>query len=447
MPETSGSPVLSALNEYAPVEPSGNGTEADPYIIADANGLGGVWYRLTSHWLLTNDVDLTGIRWSSAIVPFFTGVFDGNGHSVCNADVNTPGGNSVALFGCLAMGGQIKDLAVENVSIRGRDFVGGIVGYNYEGIISGSYSTGSVNGVDFVGGLVGNNRDGGSLSNCHSNSSSSGASYVGGLVGQNYDGTISNCKSTGTVSGDENYVGGLVGGNLGTIMDSCSTVLVSGAYRVGGLVGDNDLGSVRNCYATGSVRGEDYIGGLIGYNYNDLNGIINDSYSTGSVEGDDYVGGLVGYNYDHTVSRCYSTGSVSGDDYVGGLVGKNYYGFVSWSFWDRNTSNCATSSGGTRKTTVEMKTENTFTSAGWDFVDIWAICEGTNYPRFVWQIPQADWICPDGVSFEDLDVLAGRWATTDCASQNDCDGTDMTGDGRVDFADYARFAQLWIEGQ
>jgi hypothetical protein len=69
-----------------------------------------------------------------------------------------------------------------------------------------------------------------------------------------------------------------------------------------------------------------------------------------------------------------------------------------------------------------MKTLSTFTSAGWDFVgetangteDIWTICEGVNYPKFVWQnqppIAEAGsdqtvyaWI--DGIAEVDLDSL------------------------------------------
>jgi hypothetical protein len=32
-----------------------------------------------------------------------------------------------------------------------------------------------------------------------------------------------------------------------------------------------------------------------------------------------------------------------------------------------------------------MQTKSTFTNAGWDFVNIWTIREGVDYPRFIWQ--------------------------------------------------------------
>jgi hypothetical protein len=136
---------------------------------------------------------------------------------------------------------------------------------------------------------------------------------------------------------------------------------------------------------------------------------ITNCYSTGSVSGYNYVGGLVGYNYYGSITGCYSTGLVEGSSYVSGLVGSYSYGSITACFWDVNTSGWTTSAGGVGKTTAQMKTKSTFTGAGWDFVNVWDICEGTNYPRFVWQIPSADWICPDGVGFEDFSYLADGW--------------------------------------
>ena len=99
-----------------------------------------------------------------------------------------------------------------------------------------------------------------------------------------------------------------------------------------------------------------------------------------NVVGDNIVGGLVGHNKG-TVSNSYSTGSVSGSSDVGGLVGLNE-GTVSNSFWDTQTSGRATSDGGTGETTALMKTQSTFTNAGWDFVNVWSISSSYNngYP-------------------------------------------------------------------
>ncbi len=160
---------------------------------------------------------------------------------------------------------------------------------------------------------------------------------------------------------------------------------VTGSSYVGGLVGYNFSSTVENSYSTGSVSGSSFVGGLAGVNYS---GTITNSYNTGAVSGSsNYVGGLVGYNYSATITNCYSTGAVSGSSYVGGLVGRNVSSTVSNSFWDTQTSGQSGSAGGMDKTTAEMQTQSTYTSAGWDFTNTWRIDAGLNsgYPYLSWQ--------------------------------------------------------------
>jgi len=150
-----------------------------------------------------------------------------------------------------------------------------------------------------------------------------GAGRVGGLVGRN-DGTITESYATGNVSSesDSGAAGGLVGGNTGgNVTESYATGSVSG-NRAGGLVGSNDGGNVTESYATGSVSGDLRVGGLVGSNNN--GGTVERSYANGSVNGAGSVGGLVGQNTNRdTVTDSYATGDVSGAERVGGLVGNN----------------------------------------------------------------------------------------------------------------------------
>ena len=83
---------------------------------------------------------------------------------------------------------------------------------------------------------------------------------------------------------------------------------------------------------------------------------------------------------------------------------------------------------------------------GFDFVNTWAICEGTNYPRLIWQIPAADLVCSDGVNFVDYSFFAQRWLNTNCAANNDCDGTDFDSSGTVDIDDLKVFCGYWLQG-
>jgi len=310
----------------------GNGSEGSPFEIntpAQMDEIGQHVEDWSSYFILTADIDLSGYTGTefhiigSNVSPFFTGSFDGNGHTISNFTYTPTGGQFIGLFRFVD-GGEIKNL----------------------GLINTDVDTG-------------------------------GGGNVGGLMGRN-SGTISNCYASGSVTGDLN-VGGLVGGNGGAVSNCYAAGSVTGRHNVGGLVGHN-YGAVSNCYATGKVMETGAGGGLVGMNA----GTVSNCYATGSVTGGPGgdIGGLVGMNFSYgTVSNCYATGSVSGTTYgnAGGLVGTNY-STVTVSFWDIDTSGQTTSNGGTGKTTAKMQTQSTFTDHGWDFVNIWGIDEGLSYP-------------------------------------------------------------------
>jgi len=287
---------------------------------------------------LKDDLDLAAEP--NFYIPYLAGEFDGNGHKISNLSFNFDFVALVGLFGYLAPGGKVTQVGAENVNITGEDNVGGLVGWNQDGTVSDSYSTGSVTGGDECRGF-------------------------GGLVGYIWDGNVSNSYSSGTVAGRE---------------------------LVGGLVGLNRGGTVSNSYATGSVTGGEYVGGLMGGNV----GTVSNSYSTSNVTGDEFVGGLVGWNTypGSTVSNSYSTGSVTGTSYAGGLVGTND-GNVTNSFWDMETSGQSASDGGTGKTTAEMQDIGIFSVAGWYIIAVdhgstnttytWNIVDTVTYPFLSWQ--------------------------------------------------------------
>jgi hypothetical protein len=366
----------------------------------------------------------------------FVGSFNGQGYVIRDLFIDRFDESRVGLFGVVAEGGVIENIGVVNGNVTGCDDVSALVGKN-EGTVSNSYSTCRVIGNDNVGGLAGDNsgnvsncfctgrvtggwsvgglvghnggtvsdsyctgivtgarsvgglvgQNGGTASNCFSSGSVTGNNYVGGLVGQNA-GTARNCSSTGSVTGN-NYIGGLMGTNEGTVGDSYSTGGATGNTRVGGLVGQNS-NAVSNSYATGRVTGNDCVGGLMGTN----EGTVGDSYSTSRATGNTRVGGLVGQN-SNAVSNSYATGRATGNKHVGGLVGRNS-GTVSNCFWDTQTSGQPTSSGGTGKTTVQMKDITTFSGAGWNVVAVassgtrntdytWNVVDDVTYPFLSWQ--------------------------------------------------------------
>jgi hypothetical protein len=151
----------------------------------------------------------------------------------------------------------------------------------------------------------------------------SGAYAVGGLIGDGWYGSVSNCSFIGSVIGTWRCVGGLMGSNwYGSVSNCYSASSVSGFENVGGLVGNHWNGSVSNCSFTGSVIGNyRSIGGLAGFS---KEGNVSNCYSAGFVSGYEEVGGLIGRREHGSVSNCSFTGSISGEDNVGGLVGTNW---------------------------------------------------------------------------------------------------------------------------
>jgi hypothetical protein len=477
-------PVLSIFYGYIPLELFGSGTEEDPYIIADANDLGTIWYRPAAYYVLANDIDLMGIQWSIAVAPVFIGVLDGKGFSINNLVIS--GVDFLGLFGTVYLNSQIKNLGLENSTVNGTGNYVGVLAGNNCGNISSCYSTGMVRGDRGVGGMVGGNYNG-NIYNCYSTNDVNGTYIIGGLVGNNIGGTIISCSVSGTISAIEGAAGGLVGGCIeGSLISSCWTEgnvsiveATLGSGSAGGLVGycrDTEISncfsfsdvsseetagglvgtivqnsSISMCYAIGNVSGMLLMaGGLVGYNNS---GTILNSYASGVVSGWN-AGGLVGVHEYGSMLHCYATGRVSGNEYVGGLVGYHHNSFYTKCFWDSDINPDMNGIGNTTDTnvigttTAEMQTRGTFTNAGWDFVgevingpnDVWDICEGTNYPKLSWQIPLAgDFVCPDGVEMHDLAVLCEEWLCEELSADVWPEG----GDGIANFFDWAVFANQW----
>jgi hypothetical protein len=231
-----------------------------------------------------------------------------------------------------------------------------------------------------------------------------------GLFGYIFGGSVKNLGIEDCSVSGYYYLGCLAGyNNGGNISDCHSTGSVSGvssSFSVGGLVGYNS-GTISDCYSTGSVSGvsdASYIGGLVGIN----NSNISNCYSAGAVSGYWRVGGLAGYNNYGSISNCYSMGAVSGSSVVGGLVGFQDGGSIVSSFWDVNTSGQPTSAGGIGMTSAQMKRTSTF--GNWDFIETWGIIENQTYPYL---------------------GLTG----------------DLNHDKKVDFKDFAIFADNWLAGE
>lgn len=374
----------------------GDGTAAKPYQVSSPAD----WQTLMTtpgdwgkHFVLTADIDLDGEQTpvGNNATPF-VGKFDGGGYTIRNTDIDLPDSDYVGLFGRIGAAGQVKNLKLIEVQVHGKRYTGGLCGANF-GQITDCSVTGVVYGGDwYVGGLCGLN-NGGILSRSYAAVRIYSESlYVGGLCGGNYQGTITSCYSSSDVVGGGNNVGGLCGYNFssGQIHDSYATGPVDGrGNNVGGLCGGNSSGTISRCHASGMVIGVSSVGGLVGYNFS--SGNIYQCYALGTVSGSgNSIGGLCGSAAVGTISQCYAAGLVTGTPSAKGFCGYNT-GTVSDCFWDMETTGKSASAGGSGvvgKTTAQMQTLETFTSAGWDFTDDggdsadWQMA-GNRYPRLI----------------------------------------------------------------
>lgn len=152
----------------------------------------------------------------------FAGSFDGMGHTISDLTINRPTQDWAGLFAEIGGSGSVRNVGLLGGSITGKDYVGGLTGWNY-GSVSNVYTTGSVSGAGF---------------------------YAGGLVGVNY-GSISNVYGAGNASGY--YVGGVLAMNYGSLNNAYATGSVGGNFK-GELVGYNYTGTVSNSYWNSSVN-------------------------------------------------------------------------------------------------------------------------------------------------------------------------------------------------
>ena len=230
--------------------PAGVGTAGDPYRIGTAEELkwfaglvngtltDGTQQNSAACAVLTADIDLNGSA-ENKFTPigisghYYTGTFDGMGYEIKGLyiDSNKNETKYVGLFGCIGVGGILRNISVSYSGYLStmdyNNYVGGICGYSDYCVISECFNGGEVSGVD----------------------------NTGGICGYNFYGKIVNCHNKGNVSSDYTYgdVGGICGYNFGSGRISCcySTGEITGsrdAAGVGGVCGSNDSGDIENCY-------------------------------------------------------------------------------------------------------------------------------------------------------------------------------------------------------
>ena len=180
----------------------------------------------------------------------------------------------------------------------------------------------------WVGGIAGKTWVQITIKDCFNTGEIIGEDYVGGIVGESYNGVI-NCYNTGNVSGSGYCTGGIVGRG-GNVINCYNSGMISGTDNVGGIAGEHYSDGIENCYNAGIIEGVN-AGGIVGkvnaYG-NTLN--ISNCYNIASVNGTN-AGGIIGsiparsYSYGNqptvvTITNCYNVAVISGTN-SGGIVG------------------------------------------------------------------------------------------------------------------------------
>ena len=231
--------VISQLTPVPVTNPTGDGSENNPYVIANIENLAWLMYSDTAwnkHCVQTAYINASAtIEWidSTGFTPIgndiisFTGEYNGKGHIIDSLCIDRPSTRNIGLFGYATDNVRIDSLGLTDINITGHRYVGGIIGRSASTLIENCFTTGTVTSEEFegdrpasTGGLVGA-IDGGAIKNCYShvNVNSLTGIWIGGLLGLNHNAyaNINNCYSTGTVTATGTTVGGFAGSANGTL--------------------------------------------------------------------------------------------------------------------------------------------------------------------------------------------------------------------------------------
>ena len=180
--------LASKITEFGGTLPScdkysgGSGASEDPYLLQTTDDIQylanqpDAWEFFNDwdkHFIMVNDINLAGHDintigwyWESSYNQPFTGVFDGNNHTLSNLVMNDPYGNSTALFGYVeGSSALIKNLHLTDVNILGAHHVGALIGKLTDGSVTNcSVENALVSGTSNTGGLLGH-LDNASLTN------------------------------------------------------------------------------------------------------------------------------------------------------------------------------------------------------------------------------------------------------------------------------------------
>ena len=279
---------VKLISNQPPTGVTGNGTEAEPFILKTADHL--AWFRdyvnagkTSACAKIADDVEaidmssvchkadaekqVAELSWTPIGSKKYQGTFDGNGKTIRNLFISSTS-NEIGFFGCAA-DCRIKNITFDNAKVKGNDnsSTGILAGYAGSCVIENIKTTGncSVEGNYDTGGIAG--RANGNISNCENHAIVKGLHSVGGIVGICFDSenSITSCANYGEITGTEDFVGGIIGYfGEGSLQNSANYGNITGDARVGNLIGYANICNINNVLGIGNITA----------NYADCNGLI-----------------------------------------------------------------------------------------------------------------------------------------------------------------------------
>lgn len=355
----------------------GDGSEANPYLIASADDFKAIKTKMESTFPTEGGVSGEGTFFGSTAVYYkqtadidfgnealpsigiynatlaeatpFQGTYDGNNKKLEKFTVSGDVDDSVGLF-AYVNNATLKNIKVVNAAVTGTNTTGILTGrcIGTTSIENCSLEGGQVTGrnsVGFIAHITGSTTvKGCSVSNLTVTTADSGsnANNQGGVVGfAGGTSSIESCSTSGSIqfTGTASGVarGGIVGkfDSTGEVKDCINDATISNTLvnYTGGIAGQLTKGTITGCVNTGDVTGLGYVGGITGamlpassacvfVNKCRVDATIK---GTGDENSEACVGGIVGSMQNGVLNTCIAKGAVENSWYdTGGIVGQIY---------------------------------------------------------------------------------------------------------------------------
>lgn len=198
------------------------------------------------HIVLTDDISFP-ISFTAPVFKSFTGVLNGNNHTISN--LYAIGDKKVGGLIGILKAGEIHDVSIQS-AVESKSLGGGVVGMNREGVIDTVSVRSVCSGKSNIGGICGVNN--GKVMNSEFKGILKGEKNIGGIAGVSHQ-KILNCythQTEGTTKGlqGESYIGGIVGSSLNSEIHFCLSLMFVDNKDIGGIAGRTRSSTITNSY-------------------------------------------------------------------------------------------------------------------------------------------------------------------------------------------------------